>query len=109
MTQQSGDPARMPIDEISVEFRMSADHLDATEVHLVGQFNDWSPTATPMQRVGNAFVATVRLATGRTYRYKYLVDGQVWENDWNADAYVPNGFGGEDSLLDLTDRTAEQD
>lgn len=113
MTQQSGDPARLPTgeisDEISVEFRMSADHLDAEQVHLVGEFNRWSSTATPMHRVGREFVATVQLVTGRTYRYKFLVDGEVWENDWHADAYVPNEFGGDDSLLDLTNRADDKD
>ena len=81
---------------------MPADHVESQQVHLVGDFNDWSHTATPMTRSGSHFVAAVRLPTGRTYRYKFLVDGERWENDWHADAYVPNDFGGDDSLLDLT-------
>ncbi len=86
----------------TVDFRMQADHLDARSVHLVGEFNDWSSTATPMMRCESQFVVSLQLETGRTYRYKYLVDGQRWENDWNADAYVSNEFGGDDSVLDLT-------
>ena len=31
-----------------------------------------------------------------------LLDGQRWDNDWAADAYVPNSFGGDDSVVDLT-------
>jgi hypothetical protein len=81
---------------------MPADHVEAQQVHLVGEFNDWSRTATPMVRSGSHFVATVRVPTGRTYRYKFLVDGHRWENDWHADAYVSNEYGGDDSLLDLT-------
>jgi hypothetical protein len=87
---------------VTVDFRMQADHLDARSVHLVGEFNAWSSTATPMMHSESQFVVSLQLQTGRTYRYKFLVDGQRWENDWNADAYVSNEFGGDDSLLDLT-------
>jgi hypothetical protein len=31
-----------------------------------------------------------------------LIDGQRWDNDWAADAYLPNSFGGDDSVVDLT-------
>jgi hypothetical protein len=45
---------------------------------------------------------TVDLDAGRAYRFRYLLDGQRWDNDWAADAYVRNDFGGDDSVVDLT-------
>jgi hypothetical protein len=42
------------------------------------------------------------LDAGRAYRFRYLLDDQRWENDWAADAYLPNSFGGDDSVVDLT-------
>ena len=45
---------------------------------------------------------TVVLDAGRAYRFRYLLDGQRWDNDWAADAYQPNDFGGDDSVVDLT-------
>ena len=45
---------------------------------------------------------TVSLDAGRAYRFRYLLDGQRWDNDWAADAYQPNDFGGDDSVVDLT-------
>lgn len=69
---------------------------------VAGDFNGWSTTANPMRREGDAFVADLRLAPGRSYRYRYLLDGERWENDWSADAYVPNAFGSDDSVIDLT-------
>jgi hypothetical protein len=45
---------------------------------------------------------TVGLDAGRAYRFRYLLDGQRWENDWAADAHQPNGFGGDYSVVDLT-------
>jgi 1,4-alpha-glucan branching enzyme len=88
-------------DEMLVTFTVPGDE-DAW-ASLVGEFNDWSPAANPMERdsVG-VFSLTLPLSTGRTYRFRYLfVDGR-WENDPFADGYVPNEFGGEDSVLDLT-------
>jgi len=72
----------------------------AEEVHLCGDFNDWSPTATPMtRRKDGSFGATVVLEPGRAYRFRYLLDGVRWENDWAADVYVPNDYGGDDSVV----------
>lgn len=103
MTPRTNDSSDADSAGVPVLFRMQADHLNATTtVHLVGEFNGWSPTATPMTRSGNECIAAVTVVPGRTYRYKFLVAGTQWENDWHADAYVPNEFGGEDSLLDLT-------
>jgi 1,4-alpha-glucan branching enzyme len=85
-------------------FRLPA-AVGAATVHLVGEFNGWSPDATPMERRGDWFEAELPLEPGRTYRYRYLLDGQRWENAWDADAYVPNSFGSDDSVLDLTPAT----
>jgi hypothetical protein len=79
---------------------------DIDEATVVGDFNDWSTTATTMARVGETFSATVTLPAGRRYQFKYLLNGERWENDWAADEYVANRHGGEDSVVDLTDTTA---
>jgi 1,4-alpha-glucan branching enzyme len=85
--------------QVVVEFRLP--DVAATSAAVVGEFNDWSPTADPMVRDARGFVATIRLQPGRTYRFRYLLDGERWENDWQADDYVPNEFGGDDSVIDL--------
>lgn len=70
-------------------------------VHVCGEFNDWSQTSIPMVRNGDGdYQATLLLETGRRYRYRYFIAGARWENDWLADDYVPNEFGGEDSAVD---------
>ena len=74
--------------------------IEAKSVHVVGQFNDWDPTATPMTRVtGGAFRATLELEPGRGYQFRYLVDGELWWNDWHADGYIPSGFGGDNCVV----------
>jgi 1,4-alpha-glucan branching enzyme len=72
----------------------------AEEVYLVGDFNDWEETGTPMDKKrGNRFTITLDLDLGREYQYRYLVDGKEWHNDWNADKYVPNPFSGDNSVV----------
>ena len=39
------------------------------------------------------------LETGREYQFRYLIGNDTWENDWEADAYTPNEFGTEDSVV----------
>ena len=70
---------------------------------VCGEWNDWSADADVMRRdAEGGFSVTVDLDAGRAYRFRYLLDGQRWDNDWAADAYVCNDFGGDDSVVDLT-------
>jgi 1,4-alpha-glucan branching enzyme len=72
----------------------------AETVHLVGDFNDWDETATPMERKkGSKFSITVDLDLDKEFQYRYLVNGNAWHNDWEADKYVPNPFSGDNSVV----------
>ena len=82
-----------------VTFDLPADGK-TNNVSLCGEFNDWDPGAQPMKRRKDGrFSTTLSLKSGHKYRFKYLLDEQHWENDWNADSYEPNCFGTEDSLI----------
>jgi len=84
-----------------VTFALSA---DAEQVAVAGDFNDWSEEATPLvKRKDGRFTGTVTVPTGREYRYRYVIDGETWENDGEADWYAPNAHGSEDCVIDLTD------
>ena len=83
--------------------------VGAAKVALCGEFNEWNPSAHPMKpRKDGRFSTTVSLPAGKTYRFRYLLDGKRWENDWSADGYVPNEFGTDDSLIDLQDQMRRQ-
>jgi 1,4-alpha-glucan branching enzyme len=72
----------------------------ANTAYLVGDFNDWNVNATPMKRLKNgAFAATLALRRNTEYQFRYLLDGERWENDWKADKYVPNAYGSENSVI----------
>ena len=75
---------------------------DAETVHLVGEFNDWD-TSAPMRKLkGGAFTVTLDLEAGRAYQFRYLVDGTNWENDEQADRYVPSPYPGtENSVVEM--------
>lgn len=84
-----------------VTFRLPKEvSLEARRVALVGDLNDWNEEAMLMKRLKNGdFTLTLELETGKEYRFKYLVDGNRWENDWNADRYEENIHGTEDSVV----------
>jgi len=69
------------------------------EVALVGDFNNWDTGSTKLTKKNGEFTAELRLKPEGEYKFKYLIDGEKWENDYAADAYVPNEFGTDDSVV----------
>jgi len=71
--------------------------------HVVGEFNEWSTSATPMKRLKNgSFSAIVELEKGRSYQFRYLLEQSRWENDPDADDYLSTPFEGSlNSVISL--------
>lgn len=68
----------------------------AKSISLAGEFNDWNPCATQLKKQkSGAFSTTVDLEVGNEYQYRFVVDGERWENDWTADKYVPNNISAD--------------
>jgi 1,4-alpha-glucan branching enzyme len=66
----------------------------ARNAHVVGEFNDWSTSATPMRRLkSGAFSTTMELPTGQSYQFRYLLGHSHWENEPDADDQLPTPFG----------------
>lgn len=66
--------------------------VEAKKIALVGEFNGWNPEeaiALKKQKDGS-FKTSLELAAGE-YQFRYILDGEKWENDWAADKYVPAG------------------
>ena len=82
-----------------VTFDLPAE-VNAQSACLCGEFNDWDQSSHSMKRAKDgSFSLTISLKPGRQYRYRYLLDGERWENDWAADSYAPNALGSEDSVV----------
>ncbi|MFU8813247.1 MAG: isoamylase early set domain-containing protein [Balneolaceae bacterium] len=73
------------------------------DVAIAGEFNNWDTKSDKLTKKDGKWETLLRLKPNSEYRYKFLLDGQVWENDDAADAYVPNEFGTEDSLVKVGD------
>jgi 1,4-alpha-glucan branching enzyme len=72
----------------------------AQKVTIVGDFNSWDKEASPLKKLENGdFTITIELDTAKEYRFRYLIDGNMWENDWRADKYVKSPYGVEDSVV----------
>lgn len=74
----------------------------AGSVTVVGDFNDWDVSATPLVRSegDGVWAVTVPLAPGR-YRYSFLVDGTTWLSDPLAVRAVEDEFGRPNSVLTI--------
>jgi len=74
---------------------------NAVRISIVGDFNDWDPAATPLQRVdGQGWWVVVNLRPGR-YRYSFVVDGTRWIADPSAPRAADNDFGTENSVVTI--------
>lgn len=73
----------------------------ATNVQIAGDFNNWQPQETPMQKVGESGVwqTQLKLPAGR-YRYRLVVDGQ-WQQDPYNELTEVNPFGEYNSVVEI--------
>jgi hypothetical protein len=67
----------------------------AGAVSVVGDFNDWDPSAHPLRlRANQTRSASVTVPMGSTLRFRYLAEGGVWFDDET----VPGADGGDTVL-----------
>src|SRR4029077_19633274 len=79
---------------VKVTFSLPTDE-PAGAVSVVGDFNNWDPSAHPL-RVGSnqPRSASVTVPTGSTLRFRYLAEGGMWFDDETIPA-----AGGGDPIL----------
>src|SRR5207253_3629171 len=90
-----------PAEATSRQFQFVVVAPRATRVALVGDFNDWDATRTPMRpspRGGSVWTAVLPLSPGR-YRYAFLVDGSRWLADPAAPHARDDEFGAPSSVV----------
>lgn len=72
----------------------------AKSISIAGDFNSWSSTETPLKKAKDgSFSVELELATGKEYQFRYLLDGSRWDNDWEADKYIPAPFSSTDNSV----------
>ena len=84
-------------DEVEVTFSLTND--EAKKVALVYEGNDWEPVPMRYSKKNEAFQTKLRLPKGGEFQFRYLIDGENWQNDPAADAYRPNEYGEDNSVV----------
>jgi 1,4-alpha-glucan branching enzyme len=75
---------------------------DAKQVCVAGSFNEWKPEKAPLVSTGEGhWVGNLTIDPGR-YEYLFVVDGQ-WLLDPNAKETVQNPYGGQNSVLTVSE------
>jgi 1,4-alpha-glucan branching enzyme len=83
-----------------VTFILSS-RLDANTVAVVGDFNSWDANGGLQMAKNEAghWEATIKLDAKREYQYRYLIDGNDWLNDDEADKFEAHPYGGQNSVV----------
>jgi mono/diheme cytochrome c family protein len=76
-----------------------------SKVHVAGSFNGWPGTIAAggwaMTLANGTWSVTKQLSPG-TYQYKLVLDESQWITDPSNPKTAPDGFGGNNSVLDVT-------
>ena len=81
-----------------VEFSFPAD--DAIEhIYVVGDFNDWNTHQHALVKKGATYTIVVNLPANQEFEFRYLINGNQWRNDPEADRIVENPYGGFNSVI----------
>jgi 5'-AMP-activated protein kinase regulatory beta subunit len=93
-------------DKRRVNFLISA--APGSQVFVAGTFNNWNPTANPMRDpLGKGhFKTEVVLPLGR-HEYKFVIN-DVWKTDPACQNLVPDPFGSENCVLQITKTEAQE-
>ena len=94
-------PAKKAVAATSkVTFTLPKEAVENAEtVAVLGDFNNWQGGVTLKKQKDGSFTAAVELEKGRTYEYRFLINGEKWENAWNAEGYKPTPFGAFNSIV----------
>jgi 1,4-alpha-glucan branching enzyme len=86
-----------------VTFSVSGGPFDeAKKVSLVGDFNAWSIDQLPLKRAKDGtWTVSHDFKKNQEYQFRYVIDGNQWINEPEADRFIFNGIDAENSVLTL--------
>ena len=86
--------------KVKITFELPLEAVQHAEtVAVLGDFNNWQEGALLKKQKDGSFRATIELEKGRSYEYRFLINGEKWENAWNAESYRPTPFGTFNSVV----------
>jgi len=94
--QGATDPASM---NVPVQFVLDArEAADASQLSVVGDFNNWDVTATPMTLDAGVWSASLPMSQGR-HVYAFVINGDRWIADPRAPRTKDSDFGRPSSVV----------
>ena len=76
------------------------DSVWADRMHLVGDFNGWDRESLPFRHNGrDVWQVEIELEQGGEYHFRYLIDGDHWRSDYQADRHAAGADGVNDSVV----------
>ncbi len=84
-------------DEADVTFEYSSEGAESAA--LVCELNGWQPIPMKFNKKKGVFRTKIRMPKNGEFQFRYLIDGENWANDTSADAYLPNEFGDQNSVV----------
>lgn len=73
----------------------------ASVVQVAGDFNNWQPQSTPMEKISDNGIWQLKLPLGQgRYRYRMVVDGQ-WQQDPYNNQTEMNPYGEYNSIIEV--------
>lgn len=93
-----GPKAKAAVKEVTLELTNEAAE-NASEVAVAGEFNNWDKSANKMTKTLNGFEAKLTLEPGKSYQFKYVLDGEKWILAPGFKT-VDNGLGSENSVIE---------
>jgi 1,4-alpha-glucan branching enzyme len=86
-------------EQVKVSFILPGDAA-AGKVSVVGEFNDWDPSAHPLRARSNGTrSAVVTLPAQHRFAFRYLDEAGRWLDDDAAHEYQENGMGGVNGIV----------
>jgi len=86
--------------EVQFSLRLSEGKFQT--VAIAGDFNQWNSQSNCLEdRDGDGtWTTTLKLPPGR-YEYMFVIDGEKWIPDPNANRFVKDGFGNKNAILEI--------
>ena len=86
---------------VRVTFELPAD-VASDSAAVVGEFNDWDAKKGTMKlnKKKNVWTKGVSVKPGDSFQFRYVVDGDKWINDEQADGFVPNEYFGQNCVIE---------
>lgn len=87
----------------AVIVRLQLEAPQAKSVAVVGDWNEWDPEAHRLSDANNDGIweIDIEVTPNQEYRYQFLLDGESWMPDPSSPIIVDDGFGGENSVLNI--------